>query len=648
MISISAQSTFSLNGFTGLTGESFTSLNAFEYNAANYSVVKDWGFSFTYGGELEPKFSSNLYQVSAAKNFGKHFISLRYSPGYQKEFIFKSGSTAITDTSTEPINLENKFNYNELFGFGYSYKFNSELSAGFSIRYFDQSFTKENVIIVYAQQPYFDKIVDVDKSNYWKADLGLVWKVSDLLIFNTGTSNLLLFRSDFRYNENKEFDLRTDKSIFFGINLTPAVDFNLNAIYETDNSIEMGISKLFDINNNKIGLSFTTFHNKLQNPFFAGIVPSVIFISKYFDLSLNWINYFLAKNSIGNYQQFKAEGINNIINNKYSFDKILLTTNFKLNTFVEQRVKFLDVTINQNIYPALSDRYVDSPLATAKVVNLTNETIEVKPLVTLNKINLNKIQSPTTTILPFDTMEVNFFTQIPDAYNGVNPELTYADFYLMTVNDDYDDQYQKAVLVNGINAWDGNMYNLKYFIKKDLDYSIKYSKAILAQHKSEIDTILNATSDFYKAKIIFNSFVKTLTYISDPRATAEFVQYPKQTLELKGGDCDDLSVCFSSLLESIGIETALVDYNNDKNLKHVNVMFNSKLNPEQAYLISNNDSKYFVRKNQNGNDELWINIETTSLTDFDTAWTVASDKFQLEALNNFGLIKGKVEIVDIN
>jgi len=116
---------------------------------------------------------------------------------------------------------------------------------------------------------------------------------------------------------------------------------------------------------------------------------------------------------------------------------------------------------------------------------------------------------------------------------------------------------------------------------------------------------------------------------------------------LKGGDCDDLSVAYSSLLESVGIQTALVDYKADGEIRHVNVMFNSQLTPSQAKFITNNDSKYFIRKNEHGNDEIWIPIETTSLTDFDEAWNVGVEKFNREAVNNLGLAAGKVEIIDI-
>jgi len=138
-----------------------------------------------------------------------------------------------------------------------------------------------------------------------------------------------------------------------------------------------------------------------------------------------------------------------------------------------------------------------------------------------------------------------------------------------------------------------------------------------------------------------------MVYTSDPRATAEYVQFPKQTIQLKGGDCDDLSVCYSSLLESVGIQTALVDYKADRDIRHVNILFNTKLTPNQAKLITNNDTKYFIRKNSSGKNEVWLPVETTSLTDFNTAWHVGVEKFNKEALSNLGIAPGTVEIIDV-
>ncbi|MCL4549831.1 MAG: hypothetical protein M1495_14825, partial [Bacteroidetes bacterium] len=76
------------------------------------------------------------------------------------------------------------------------------------------------------------------------------------------------------------------------------------------------------------------------------------------------------------------------------------------------------------------------------------------------------------------------------------------------------------------------------------------------------------------------------------------------------------------------------------------LLINTELKPGQSELITNNDKKFFVRKNSDGVDQIWIPLETTSLNNFETAWSVASDKFETEALEKLGLAKGNVVIVD--
>ena len=108
-----------------------------------------------------------------------------------------------------------------------------------------------------------------------------------------------------------------------------------------------------------------------------------------------------------------------------------------------------------------------------------------------------------------------------------------------------------------------------------------------------------------------------------------------------------MSVLYSAVLESVGIQTALIDYKPEKGLGHVNLLFNTELSPRRAKWITDNDSKYFIRKNSKGKDQVWIAIETTSLTGFMKAWDLGIEKFNNEAINKLGLAKGKVEIVDV-
>ena len=82
------------------------------------------------------------------------------------------------------------------------------------------------------------------------------------------------------------------------------------------------------------------------------------------------------------------------------------------------------------------------------------------------------------------------------------------------------------------------------------------------------------------------------------------------------------------MLESIGIQTAFVDYKNESGVGHVNLLVNTQLKPEQSNFITNNDKKIVIRKNGSNEDEIWIPIKATLLKSFDSAWSAASEKFE--------------------
>jgi hypothetical protein len=60
-----------------------------------------------------------------------------------------------------------------------------------------------------------------------------------------------------------------------------------------------------------------------------------------------------------------------------------------------------------------------------------------------------------------------------------------------------------------------------------------------------------------KVNAIYRYIVEDFTYIADPEGT-EYIQSPSETLNFKGGDCEDLTILACSLLENIGIRTYLV------------------------------------------------------------------------------------------
>ncbi|HVO73827.1 MAG TPA: hypothetical protein VMT35_07375 [Ignavibacteriaceae bacterium] len=643
-----AQSSLSLSGYWP-PGNAQSAMNSFESNPSAYSVIKDWGLTAVYGSEFSNDIKSNLYLVSLSKRLAGHALSLRYTPGYQKEFLFENNQVvAKGDSSIKTLN--SRFLYKEIFGLGYSYKISEKINSGFTFRYFTQEFNSDALALNYPTDTTTSFSINTisEKENYWKGDIGINYFISNNLSVSLSSINLLTLSEEKISAENEDFKLKKEKMALIGISYFPSDLFNLNFLYETGNSFQAGFSGSFRLfRNGNLSLGTTLFHDDYQSPYIAGINPGICFSTDLFNVTISGIKYFSDRNISGSFTKFRNTGIDNIINNQYSFDKLILSFGFTLNTLPERLVEFVNVEVLKEIYPTFTENYLNTPFAAGLVVNLSEKQITVKPSSRISGINNEAIYSPFVLISPKDTAKVFFYTIIPDTVRKEKTGISNADFYLTTVNETPDDEFQKPILVNSRNAWDGKVINLRYFIKNDYDLSMDSSKEILNKYKIILDTLSEKLVPFYKSKIIFDNLVKELVYVSDPRASSDLVQFPHETLKLKGGDCDDLTVCFSSLLESVGIETAIVDYKSENEIGHVNILINTGLSPAEAGLITRNDQKYLVRKSSTGTDEVWIPVETTSLTNFETAWETGSVKFYNDAIGSYGIAKGKVEIIDV-
>jgi len=641
-LKILPQSSFGLAGYWGLQESVTIPFYNYESNSSNYFGIKDWGISLQYGAEFSGSVNSSLYLLSLAKKLGNHSLSARFTPGYQKEFLFATGeSIIINDTTTQ--SLEANYNYKELFGLGYSYRFDEQFNAGLVVRFFSQDFNREIVKPVFGDTLYLVREGLNEKVNMWNADFGIDFILNKNFQFRVASINLLNVKDEFTNEEFQGFEMDQKRGALLTASYMPADFFNFHILYESSNSFQLsatGYSEGFTY-------GLTAFHDYYQEPYIAGVIPAVGYRTNLFEILLSGVKYFSERNTNASFSKFYEEGINNIINNRYSFDKIVLSMALNISSTPEKQVKLIDVEIVRDIYPTFYDKYIEQPFAYGRVVNISDKPVSVIPSVKIEGITDDQIQSPPQTLAPGDTAKVPFYLIIPDNYIIDKAVLSYADFYVIASSNEPDAQLQKAALINSINSWDGNVANLRYFIKRDIDFSMNYAKNVLSINKALLDTLPSVISVFYKSKILFNDFVKKLIYTSDPRATAEYVQFPKQTIELKGGDCDDLSVAYSSLLESVGIQTALVDYKHDAEIRHVNVLVNTKLSPSQAKFITNNDSKYFIRKNEQEIDEIWIPVETTLLTDFDEAWSAGVKKFNRDAITELGIASGKVEIIDV-
>jgi tetratricopeptide (TPR) repeat protein/sugar lactone lactonase YvrE len=98
----------------------------------------------------------------------------------------------------------------------------------------------------------------------------------------------------------------------------------------------------------------------------------------------------------------------------------------------------------------------------------------------------------------------------------------------------------------------------------------------------------------------------------------DYVQFGRETLKIKSGDCDDLSVLLSAGLENLGIETAIVDVPG-----HLLMMFNSGLPAASKDRISLQEDLLVVH-----DEQVWIPVEATMIgTSFAEAWAEGARKY---------------------
>lgn len=90
--------------------------------------------------------------------------------------------------------------------------------------------------------------------------------------------------------------------------------------------------------------------------------------------------------------------------------------------------------------------------------------------------------------------------------------------------------------------------------------------------------------------------------ISEDATAVDHVQLPEETLRTKAGDCDDLVVLMASLLENLGVRTAVADLPG-----HVLLLFDSELPPEAGDQVAPRGC--WVEHE----GSVWIPIETTLL-----------------------------------
>lgn len=100
----------------------------------------------------------------------------------------------------------------------------------------------------------------------------------------------------------------------------------------------------------------------------------------------------------------------------------------------------------------------------------------------------------------------------------------------------------------------------------------------------------------------------------------DFLQFPRQTLQYKSGDCDDLTILYAALMESVGIETAFITVPG-----HILAAVALPLTPHEAARTFYRKDSYIVDKGK-----VYIPVEATMFgKGFNAAWAEGARQWNL-------------------
>lgn len=345
-------------------------------------------------------------------------------------------------------------------------------------------------------------------------------------------------------------------------------------------------------------------------------------------------------------------GVKDIGMNALTPDHLTIAVKAVLGRVRETLAKIEGVEMYGGIYPSAYESLAFHPIGKVHVRNISETPIQARATFFVDRYMDQPTETQPVYIAPEGQADIPLVAVFNEQVRTI-PKMMIRDGTVSvsaTVAEEADDKTQTRVLLHGKNDWDGDARSLRYFVTPNDPEVIRFSRDMLLRYRDSVSAGPKELSSFRNARVIVNAFAGKLAYVADPKQTADYVQYPSETLKLRGGDCADMTVCFASLLSSVGISTAFVDVvpPGRPDDAHIFLLFDAGVEAKFATSVASNPKRYVLRANKEGLSTVWIPIETTVITrGFDEAWTAGAQEYFDDAEVGLGLAKGWVRIVDV-
>ena len=218
-------------------------------------------------------------------------------------------------------------------------------------------------------------------------------------------------------------------------------------------------------------------------------------------------------------------------------------------------------------------------------------------------------------IAPKSKAEVNLMATLNNRILNINEDTPIQCQLTMTYYQDGAEKtftLNKPVKVLSKNAiiWDKADRLANFITPKDTPV-FSFSRFVLNEKNKYQDGSGLLNENILSALMIWEGLGEEgLSYLADPvspysvkKSSKEFttdtVQFPRNTLKLKSGDCDDLTALFAAIFEASGLHAVLLDYPS-----HIALMFDTGASDAKEAGIP---EEYLIKYN----NTYWVGVETT-------------------------------------
>ncbi len=281
------------------------------------------------------------------------------------------------------------------------------------------------------------------------------------------------------------------------------------------------------------------------------------------------------------------------------------------------------------VFSAAYKQYIKRPLGTVRIVNASSQDYKnLKVRFTIKDymdfpytLDLPLLKANSSEKLSLNAVFNNRILEI-DEDTGVQVQIA-VNFARNNQKDAIKLTYPMTIYGKNAIVWrDANMVGA--FVTPKDDTLRDFVRQAINQNKPKADAVDNTVLSAMTLFDVYGTY--GIDYVVDPnnsyaqltQNSIDYVQFSRETLKLKSGDCDDLSVLFSSGLENLGIQTAILDVPG-----HLLMMFNTGLSNAERHLISLDDELLVLYKGT-----VWIPVEATMIgQSFSEAWAEGARKY---------------------